>query len=378
MLVINIVFYLLLFFYLSVVLFFIYGWLKSRTYIPSKKISDLHTTLSVVIAVRNEEANILNLLNDLKSQSYPSNLFDVIIVDDHSNDKTYELISNYQMHNLKSIKLDLDKPINSYKKRAITEAIKQSNSKLIVSTDGDCRLNKDWLTTIVDYYESNNFKVISAPVTFHEQQSLFEILQTIEFQYLIGVGASAIFNGYPITCNGANFIYEREVFNELDGFKGIDHKATGDDELFLHKVNSKYQNSAGFIKSGSAIVRTYAKRTMPEFIQQRKRWASKSTGYTDKKVVSIVIGIFLFNLTLLVSPLIYILDKSIINYLVVAFSLKLIFDGFFMFLTLKFFNSLRFIIFSPLVIFLYVFYIIYIGILGNINKSYHWKGRRVY
>ncbi len=374
--VINIFFYLLLLFYISIVLFFIYGWLKSKKYIAKNE--HLSTSLTVVVAVRNEEANILNLLNDLKAQSYSSNLFDVIIVDDHSTDNTAKLIENYEMSNLRLIKLNIDKPINSYKKKAITEAIKISNAKLIVSTDGDCRLNADWLTTIVDFYESNNFKVISAPVTFHKKQSLFEILQTIEFQYLIGVGASAIFNNYPITCNGANFIYEREVFNELDGFKGIDHKATGDDELFLHKVFKKYPNSAGFIKSEKATVKTYAKQNLKEFVQQRKRWASKSTGYTDKKVVSIVIGIFFFNLVLFISPIIYFFDNSIIEFFYLAFVLKLSFDGYFMFLMLKFFNNTRYVIYSPLVVFLYVFYILYIGILGNINKTYHWKGRKVY
>jgi cellulose synthase/poly-beta-1,6-N-acetylglucosamine synthase-like glycosyltransferase len=374
--VISIFFYLLLLFYLTIVLFFIYGWLKSKKYIAKKE--QYTTTLTVVVAVRNEEANIINLLNDLKSQSYSSNLFDVIIVDDHSTDNTVQLIEDYDMANLRLIKLNLDKPINSYKKKAIKEAIKLSNAKLIVSTDGDCRLNIDWLNTIVAFYEANNFKVISAPVTFHNQQNLFEIFQTIEFQYLIGLGAAAIFNNYPITCNGANFIYEREVFNELDGFKGIDHKATGDDELFLHKVFTKYPNSAGFIKSEQAVVKTYAKHNLKEFIQQRKRWASKSTGYTDKKVVSIVIGVFLFNLALFLSPVIYFFDTRFIEFFSVAIILKVLFDGYFMYLILKFFNNTRFIVYLPLIVLLHVFYILYIGILGNINKTYHWKGRKVY
>lgn len=378
MLVINLLFYSLLILYLAVVIFFIYGWMKSKKYVSSKQLSQLSTTLTVVVAVRNEEDNILNLLNDLKAQSYSAKLFDVIIVDDHSTDNTADIVSNFEMPNLRLIRLNLENVINSYKKRAITEAIKLSSAKLIVSTDGDCRLNKDWLLTIVDFYESNNFKVISAPVTFHNQQNLFEKIQTIEFQYLIGVGASAIFNNYPITCNGANFIYEREVFNELDGFKGIDHKATGDDELFLHKVFSKYPNSAGFIKSEKAIVRTYAKHTLAEFIQQRKRWASKSTGYTDKKVVAIVISVFLFNLALFLSPFIYLYDTSIIDFLFIALLSKSLFDGFFIFLTLGFFRNTRYIFYLPIMIVLYVFYILYIGVLGNMSKTYLWKGRKVY
>lgn len=378
MLVISIIFYILLVFYLCVISFFIYGWYKSSVFNAKKDLSELSTSLSVVIAVRNEESHIKDLLEDLKSQTYPSSLFDVIIVDDHSTDNTAVIVEEFEMSNLRLIKLNLDKPINSYKKKAITEAINISNAKLIVSTDGDCRLHRDWLKTIVEFYESNNYKVISAPVTFHQQQSIFEKLQTIEFQFLIGVGAAAIGNNYPITCNGANFIYEREVFNELDGFKDIDHKATGDDELFLHKVNRKYRNSAGFIKAESATVKTYAKTTLKEFVQQRKRWASKSTGYTDKRVVLIVIGVFLFNLSLLLSSVLSFFDQYIFDYLKTALILKFIFDGIFLYMMLKFFKNLRYILLLPLMIILYVFYILFIGVLGNINKTYHWKGRKVY
>lgn len=378
MLAISVIFYALLLLYLCVVSFFIHGWYKKSVFHAKKDVSELTTSLSVVIAVRNEESHIEDLLKDLRNQSYPSSLFEVIIVDDHSTDNTATIVENFKMPNLRLIKLNLDKPINSYKKKAITEAINTSNAKLIVSTDGDCRLHRDWLKTIVEFYETNNFKVISAPVTFHNQQSLFEKLQTIEFQYLIGVGGAAINNNYPITCNGANFIYEREVFVELDGFKDIDHKATGDDELFLHKVNRKYPHSAGFIKSEKATVKTYAKTTLKEFVQQRKRWASKSTGYTDKRVVSIVIGVFLFNLSLLLSSFLSIHSHVVFEYLIIAIILKTVFDGIFLFMMLKFFNNLRYIILLPLMIFLYIFYILYIGILGNINKTYHWKGRKVY
>lgn len=378
MFVISVIFYSLLVFYLCIVSFFIYGWYKVQPFYNKKNVSELNTSITVVVAVRNEELHINELLEDLNAQSYSNDLFDVIIVDDHSNDNTVSIVEKFKMQNLRLIKLNLEMPINSYKKKAITEAIKISNAKLIVSTDGDCRLNKDWLKTIVEYYETNKFKVISAPVTFHNQQSLFENLQTIEFQYLIGVGASAISNNYPITCNGANFIYEREVFNELDGFTGIDHKATGDDELLLHKINRSYPNSVGFIKSEKATVKTYAKATLKDFVQQRKRWASKSTGYTDKRVVFIVIGIFLFNSSLLISSVLSFFDNRIFQYLIFALSLKLLFDGVFLYMMLKFFKNLRNIILLPLMIFLYVFYIIYIGILGNISKTYHWKGRKVY
>ena len=88
--------------------------MKSKKYVSSKQLSQLSTTLTVVVAVRNEEDNILNLLNDLKAQSYSAKLFDVIIVDDHSTDNTADIVSNFEMPNLRLIRLNLENVINSY------------------------------------------------------------------------------------------------------------------------------------------------------------------------------------------------------------------------------------------------------------------------
>src|SRR5690606_6848489 len=88
-------------------------------------------------------------------------------------------------------------------------------------------------------------------------------------------------------------------FLGLGGFNGIDDLASGDDELFLHKVAEQYPDKIGFCKSHDAIVYTDAKATVKAFISQRKRWASKSTRYKKKEVVVLGILIWLYNATLL-------------------------------------------------------------------------------
>src|SRR5690606_22147099 len=98
-----------------------------------------------------------------------------------------------------------------------------------------------------------------------------------------------------------NLAYRRDVFFEMGGFKGIDNLASGDDELFLHKVAEKYADRIGFCKSREAIVYTDAKPDLTSFISQRKRWASKSTKYKDKKVIVLGVCIWLFNLALIAS-----------------------------------------------------------------------------
>src|SRR5690606_15171890 len=123
--------------------------------------------------------------------------------------------------------------------------------------------------------------------------------QTLEFLYLVGLGAAGIGNGRPSTCNGANLAYRRDVFYEMGGFSGIDHLASGDDELFLHKVAAVYPEKIGFCKSRDAVVYTDAKRDLRGFINQRRRWASKSTHYKEKSVVALGVSVWLFNALLL-------------------------------------------------------------------------------
>src|SRR5690606_7193609 len=124
-------------------------------------------------------------------------------------------------------------------------------------------------------------------------------LQTLEFLYLIGLGAAGIGNKNPTTCNGANLAYRRNLFYEMGGFNGIDNLASGDDELFLHKVAEKKPEKIKFCKSKDAIVYTDAIATRSACITARRRWASKSSRYGDTRVVLLGVSRWLFNLSLI-------------------------------------------------------------------------------
>lgn len=355
-------------------LFFRRGWNKIP-YFTAGAIPPT-TKVSILIAARNEEDKIGITINDVLNQDYPPDLFELIVVDDHSTDKTAEIIQSYQDKAVSLIRLQEDQPLNSYKKKAITEAIAKAKGELIITTDADCRMGRKWLSTIVSFYEKNQWKLISSPVAYFEEKSEFERLQTLEFLYLIGLGASSIGNKVPSTCNGANLAYRKDVFEELKGFQGIDDLASGDDELFLHKVASKYPHSIGFCKSREAIVYTHAKPTLKEFIRQRKRWASKSTRYKNKSVIALGVSIWLFNLSIFLN---FLLGFYQSEYFILAF-LSLIFkyvaENLFLLQMARFIHRIKLIGYLPLLTIIHIFYMIYIGLAGNSGK-YVWKDRRV-
>src|SRR5690606_14347338 len=114
------------------------------------------TFVSVIIAARNEADKIAKTINDVLAQTYPKNIFELIIIDDHSTDSTAEIVKSY--NGVKLIQLNEDKALNSYKKMAIQTAIGQAKGDLIITTDADCRMGAKWLAAIVDYYETKDFK----------------------------------------------------------------------------------------------------------------------------------------------------------------------------------------------------------------------------
>lgn len=361
--------------YVLLIGYLLNGWRRIDYYFSSGQ-TEYNTKVSVLIAARDEEKNIESTIESLMKQDYPRALLEIIIVDDHSEDRTAEIIESYASDGVQLIRLNESELLNSYKKIAIARAIEDSTGELIVVTDADCIMGTEWLATIVSFYEEKQDYLISSPVVYHNEESIFQKLQTLEFLYLIGLGAASIGNKQPSTCNGANLAYRKDVFLELGGFEGIDDLASGDDELFLHKVAQVYPNKIGFCKSDKAIVYTEGKKTLGSFIAQRKRWASKSTHYKRKSIVYLGVSVWLFNVFLGATLIISIFNASFWMYFALCFGAKVLIELLFIKDMTSFSNRNKLLLFLPLLSWLHIFYLIYIGIAGNSGK-YQWKGRMV-
>lgn len=361
--------------YVFVVATFIRGWAKIQPFKLTGSVAK--TKVSILIAARNEEDKIGKTIDDILAQDYAKDLIELIIIDDHSTDETSAIILSYANQGVKLIQLNEANALNSYKKKAIQTAIGEATGQLIITTDADCRMGKNWLKTIVNYHETYNFKMISSPVAYFEEKNLFENLQTLEFSYLIGLGASTIGNNNPSTCNGANLAYEREAFFAVGGFKGIDDLASGDDELLLHKMAALYEGKIGFLKNSDAIVYTHAKPNIREFLQQRKRWASKTTRYKDKLVIALGLSIWLFNVSIIVNSILAIIFTDIsLKFLLFQLICKLTIEFIFLYSVTSFFKRKSLLLLLPLLNPMHVIYFVYIGLAGNSGK-YNWKGRMV-
>ncbi len=374
--------------YATMIIYYRQAWLSAPDFSAAGSGKTSSTKITVIIPARNEEANIGACLHSLSAQSLSPELFEILVVDDHSADATAAVVQQLSIPNVRLIGLQehVRDPINSYKKKAIEVAIEQSKGRLIVTTDADCILPKQWLETIAAFYESHHPSFIAAPVNINPGNSFIGIFQSLDFMTLQGITGASVHKKIHSMCNGANLAYEKEAFEEVNGFKGIDTIASGDDMLLMHKIYLRNKNGVSFLKSKEAIVETAAEKTIRGFFNQRIRWASKADKYDDKRILPVLVVVYFFNLLMLVLPVISVfcniqlstfnIQLSTFQYWALIFLLKIIIELFFLFPVAGFFNQRKLLWWFPLMQPFHILYTVIAGFLGKFGK-YRWKGRKV-
>ena len=181
--------------YALLLIFYRNSWASIADTILTPESENLHTSISVIIPARNEEENIGECLESILNQRYPKKLFEVIVVDDHSTDKTSDIINKFCGENIHLISLNdftNNQAINSYKKKAIEIGISKASGDLIVCTDADCIANPQWLQTIASFYEKTKAAFIAAPVSYKKEKGFFKIFQSLDFMTLQGITGASV------------------------------------------------------------------------------------------------------------------------------------------------------------------------------------------
>ncbi len=362
----------LVFLYYAWIGYFYYGWLKIPSDLPGPLKNRRY--VSIIVPVRNEENNIVSLIKCLTTLDYPKNFLEIIIIDDHSTDHTYDIIKDFTKlnGNIRYFKLDNSE---TGKKSAIRKGVTVSRFPLILTTDADCKPSPLWVKTMVNYFETNSVDLIAGPVIMEGDGGFFNSFQQLEFFSLLGSTAGAISVGNPVMCSSANLGFKRDAYLE-NSDPALKKVTSGDDVFLLFSVHKNTNRSIGFLKSRDACVITNVQNNPDDFIKQRQRWASKSIHYTTKASVFTALLVFTIHFYAIICLLISLILPQFLMIAVFIFIFKSFIDFPFLYSVASYYGKRGLMKYFPAIQGAYFFYIAYIAI-TSITCAVNWKGRIV-
>lgn len=352
-------------FYVGLISYFFYGWRKTP-YFEKQGTSVSIFPVSVVVACKNEQEHLPELLSALKKQTDTN--FELILVNDHSSDNTLTVMNDEKNDFTSCIVLEAN---DKGKKAALKQGILQAKGELIITTDADCIPAQRWIETIQSFQKETHCDLIICPVSLKQKEGLKYQIQQLEFVSLITSGAGAAGVGKPILCNGANLAFKKSVWlesqNELH-----DEEQSGDDIFLLESVkrrNGKIQ----FLKSTDAIVRTCGSNSASSFFRQRRRWASKSTTYTDKLLIATACIVFGISLLQIIAFIAAIFNCFYWMAFALLFCIKYLIDASFLQSAKSFFKLKNIWINAFMLSLTYPFYITITAVSSFMYKPKRWK-----
>lgn len=359
--------------YFFLLLFLMWGWKKVSR--QTTTTPDDLSAVTVLVPLRNEAIHIHHLIHSLANINYPLDKFEVIFINDHSEDNSAQVIKSliHDKPNFTLTNLDEEK---MGKKMAITDGVNKAKHELIATTDADCVVPTDWLQKINESFGKEKVNMVFGGVGLKTTSSFFSKIQALEFTSLIGSGAATMGLGFFTICNGANLAYKKKVFEKVKGYEGNLNIASGDDEFLARKIAAAYPGSVRFMNNSDSVVVSRPAAGVSGFIQQRLRWAGKwkhNASLMTKLLALYIILVQMVFVGLMISAVMVTENLWLLLSLV---ALKLLLEYWFLhsvgrFLKVKWFGGAFFVLQL-----IYPLYVMGIGIVSQLS-TYEWRGRRL-
>ena len=331
---------------------------------PSSKLS-----ISIIIAARNEENRITPCLKSLEKVTYPTDKFEIIFIDDHSGDNTAKIIGSYcrNYQNWRLISLDEKSTKLRGKKNALQKGISVAKGEIIFTTDADCIVPPNWLTTMSGYFKSSVSMVLGYSPLIYSDKVYYKLLQFDNLFSAIASAATAKL-GYPFTSVGRNLAYRKDTYEDVGGFLSLKKFKSGDDIHLTGKFRHTNNGVIDYCAQPESFVKTQIPSTFIEIFQQQIRKNSKTFQLSGWSVMA-MLTIFIYYLILFIVPIF--LPSWLITWLVLI-ALKFLMEFIPLKKAAKIFNQKNLIPIIPIMQLIYPLYIIVFSIMGTF-QFYQWK-----
>lgn len=360
-------------FYSLLILSALTGWV--RTPVTGRGQEGRKEHVSVIIPARNEELNIGVLLADLRLQTYPEELFEVIVVNDGSDDDTASVAEQAGLRNSKLIHLQNAKG----KKASIDFGISNASGSVMLTTDADCRVPATWLESMVAALQEPNTKMVLGPVVLSKPKGFLRGFQSLENLGLMLFTCGFAKWGAPFLANGANLAYRKIDYQNAGGYEGNLHVSSGDDLFLMEQFKATFGNkSIAFAKARQAVIRTKPTDDWQSLLHQRLRWLSKTKHMKSVTGAVVMSTAIVVNMLVAAGMIAALLHPNVsIALALIAVGVKTGADFAGLLVASLYFKRLRTLIWFPLS---QVFYPLYVLILATLmwnGLPVKWKGRPV-
>ena len=346
------------------------GWNETEEYeIVDQNFS---TSVTVVVAAYNEEDNIRSCVQSILDNNYPQHLLEVIIVDNGSTDSTLQVIQQ-----IKHPRLTILQQSTGHKKESLELAFSIAKGDLIMCTDADCIVSRNWIGSMCFHHEVHQADFVLGPIVIGSYKNLPQRFQAFDMLAMMGITAGGVKNKTTYQANGANMAFAKSFYDSIDGIPRKD-VASGDDVFLLHRYVSDQYGSVYFNRSKDAIVKTLAISTWEDLIQQRIRWASKATSYVSSKDRNMSAFIFIFCVSILINFILTPFTGGV-SFFFALFQLfiKGVIDYAFIDKVNKFFLQKRLMKYFLSSFIVHFLYILFAGFTGLLKINYRWKDKKI-
>ncbi|MEM4331071.1 MAG: glycosyltransferase [Candidatus Pacearchaeota archaeon] len=225
-------------------------------------------SLSIIIPAYNEEETIKKTIESALNLDYPRDRFEVIVIDDGSKDKTYQIAKS-----IKSKYLRVFTKKNEGKAKALNLGISKARGDFIITMDADTFAEKNAAKEMIKYFKDKEVMCVTPSMLIYKPKTFWQKLQ--QGEYLFGIYLRKTFHileSIHVT-PGAFSAYRKSFFEKYGGFVGIEKgNLTEDLEMALRIQFLKYK----IANAQKAVVYTIGPKNFKELTKQRKRWYTGS------------------------------------------------------------------------------------------------------
>jgi cellulose synthase/poly-beta-1,6-N-acetylglucosamine synthase-like glycosyltransferase len=325
--------------------------------------------VSIIIAARNEEENIRQCLDSMIGLSYPSDLLEIIIVDDRSTDDTAAIVREYtdRHSHLRCLTASPGTGNLHGKTNAVAQGIEASSGEILIFTDADCAVPVRWVEETAKYYADPSVGIV-AGFTALKTRRWFEAIQALDWFVLFSVAAATVRLKYPVTAVGNNLSVQRAAYDKVGGYRTIPFSVTEDYALF-HAITRNTDYRAVFPIDPSTLVESEPCKDWKELYRQKKRWFTGGRGMDMKSLLVFAIpygmNLLLFA-NLLFAPSLLIL---------VAFVIKTTVDLFLALPSISAFRQGRLLRYFLIFEVYYIAYVLLFPLVVLVGRKVIWKER---